>query len=97
MQTLSPPTMPPSTNTNEYKCSGLPVVPTNLTELFKNDLIYFIHHRLPNGFKMLGRKWFQYHAVKVNFMQFLKIIYTFTPRNLVFINVGFVEKKERRS
>ncbi|CAB4437849.1 unnamed protein product [Rhizophagus irregularis] len=38
---------------------GLPVVPTDLTKLFKNDLIYFIHHRLPSGFKNAGKKLFR--------------------------------------
>ncbi|GET62745.1 hypothetical protein GLOIN_2v1799445 [Rhizophagus irregularis DAOM 181602=DAOM 197198] len=104
MQTLSPPTTPPSTNTNEHKCSvckkifknkaglmrhntvirkyntlreGLPVVPTSLTELFKNDLIYFIHRRLPNGFKNAGKKMVsipcsesQFHAIFENHIHF---------------------------
>jgi len=35
---------------------GLPVVPKNITKLFKNDLIYFIHRRLPNGLKNSGKK-----------------------------------------
>ena len=49
---------------------GLPVVPKNLTKLFKNDLVYFIHRHLPNGFKNAGKKTVsipcsesQFHAV----------------------------------
>ncbi len=104
MQNPSPPTTPPSTNANKYKCNvcqkifknkagltrhntvirkyntlreGLPVVPTSLTELFKNDLIYFIHRRLPNGFKNAGKKMIsipcsesQFHAIFENHIHF---------------------------
>ncbi|CAG8661328.1 5538_t:CDS:1, partial [Cetraspora pellucida] len=34
----------------------LQIVPKNLSEAFKNDLIYFIHCQLPNGFKNAGKK-----------------------------------------
>ncbi|CAG8833395.1 29968_t:CDS:1, partial [Gigaspora margarita] len=34
----------------------LPVVPANLSELFKNDLVYFIHRQLSNGFKNARKK-----------------------------------------
>src|SRR5436190_7408693 len=49
---------------------GLPKVPMNITKSFKNDLIYFIHRRLPNGFKNSGKNTVsipcsesQFHAV----------------------------------
>ena len=35
---------------------GLPTVSKKLTKLFKNDLVYFIHHWLLNGFKNSGKK-----------------------------------------
>ncbi|CAG8586510.1 24600_t:CDS:2, partial [Gigaspora margarita] len=34
----------------------LPVVPANLLDLFKNNLVYFIHHQLSNGFKKARKK-----------------------------------------
>ncbi|PKK59757.1 hypothetical protein RhiirC2_857209 [Rhizophagus irregularis] len=56
---------------------GLPVVPTDLTKLFKNDLIYFIHRRLPSGFKNAGKKLVsipcsesQFHAIFANHIHF---------------------------
>jgi hypothetical protein len=56
---------------------GLPVVPTSLTELFKNDLVYFIHRRLPNDFKNAGKKLVlipcsesQFHAIFENHIHF---------------------------
>ncbi|CAG8596847.1 19189_t:CDS:2, partial [Racocetra persica] len=34
----------------------LPTVPPNLSELFKNDLVYFIHRQLSNGLANSGKK-----------------------------------------
>lgn len=49
---------------------GLPTVSKKLTKLFKNNLVYFIHRQLPNGFKNSGKKTVsiscsesQFHAV----------------------------------
>jgi len=57
--------------------AGLPTIPTNLTELFKGDLVYFIHRRLPNGFKNAGKKTVsvacsesQFHAIFKNHIHF---------------------------
>lgn len=57
--------------------TGLPTIPANLTELFKGDLVYFIHRRLPNGFKNAGKKTVsvvcsesQFHAIFKNHIHF---------------------------
>ena len=76
---------------------GLPTVSKKLTKLFKNDLVYFIHRRLPNGFKNSGKKKSQYHAVKVNFMRFLRGIYIFILKRLVLISVYFLKRKEKKN
>jgi len=56
---------------------GLPVVPKNITKLFKNELIYFIHRRLPNGLKNSGKKIVsvpcsesQFHAIFKNHIHY---------------------------
>ena len=57
--------------------AGLPTVSKKLTKLFKDDLVYFIHRRLPNGFKNSGKKTVsipcsesQFHAVFKGYIHF---------------------------
>ncbi|CAB5158078.1 hypothetical protein RhiirA5_383572 [Rhizophagus irregularis] len=62
---------------NTFRERLVPVVPTDLTKLFKNDLIYFIHRRLPSDFKNAGKKLVsipcsesQFHAIFANHIHF---------------------------
>ncbi|CAG8794360.1 9077_t:CDS:2, partial [Racocetra fulgida] len=49
--------MPLLTNTDKYDIQEkLQIVSKRLSEVFKNDLVYFIHHQLPNRFKNAKKK-----------------------------------------
>src|SRR5256885_12574942 len=76
---------------------GLPTVSKKLTKLFINDLVYFIHRRLPNGFKNSGKKTVSIPCSESQFHAVLGDIYIFILKSLVLISVGFVKRKERKN